>query len=242
MTPAPLAESQEAGCRSESRFGPMAIIFDLDGVLIDSLTVMKDAYAASVSDIGSAPPFKAYQDLLGRALPDIATRLGLPPDFCERYLRNRDARPDAIGIQPGVQEMLHAIRLNGMAIGVATGKDGDSARRVLERLNLLDLVDVVIGGDEAPAAKPSPKHVRAVLDALPGKPHLADRVMVVGDADADIVSARQAGCISAFAAWGYTDLSALSLHPDFILNTPSDVCGAIQQLESERSCSSKSQV
>lgn len=203
-----------------------AVLFDLDGVLIDSLEIMRAAYAEAVSDLAEAPDFADYQQHLGRSLPDIAIQLGLPESFPARYRRSSDARSAQVTPYPGVNELLKELRRRGVALGVVTGKEGRSAREILDRLGLLKLVDVVRGGDEVAAAKPSPEHVRAALRDLPTGPISPHKVLVVGDSDADMVSAGSAGCRTAFALWGYSNLAALSRQPDHVLQRPSDVLDA----------------
>lgn len=217
----------EPGTGKEPVPAPVAaVLFDLDGVLIDSLEIMRAAYAEAVDGLTEAPGFAVYQQHLGRSLPDIATRLDLPDSFPTRYRRSSDARSAQVTAYPGVDKVLRELRDRGVALGVVTGKEGGSAREILDRLGLLTLIDVVRGGDEVAAAKPSPEHVRAALRDLPCGPIAPHEVLVVGDSDADMLSAGSAGCRTAFAVWGYSDLAALSRHPDHVLQRPSDVLNA----------------
>ncbi|MDR6175549.1 AHBA synthesis associated protein [Nocardioides zeae] len=203
-----------------------AVLFDMDGVLVDSLEVMRMAYTEAVADLPGAPDFGDYQKNLGRALPDIAARLGLPDSFPADYRRCSDARSAQVTAYPGIREVLGVLRDQGVVLGVVTGKEGDTARDILERLELLTFIDAVRGGDEVVAAKPSPEHVQTVLRDLPCRPVAPSEVLVVGDSDADMMSARSAGCRTAFAKWGYSDVGALSRPPDHVLRRPLDVLHA----------------
>ncbi|GAB3086027.1 HAD family hydrolase [Nocardioides zeae] len=228
------AQTTEQAKGEPGAAGPAAaVLFDMDGVLVDSLEIMRASYTEAVADLAGAPGFAEYQKNLGRALPDIAARLGLPASFPARYRLLSDARSAQVTAYPGIREVLGALRDQGVALGVVTGKEGDTARDILEGLGLLTFIDVVRGGDEVVAAKPSPEHVRAVLRDLPCRPVAPQEVLVVGDSDTDMMSARSAGCRTAFAKWGYSDVGALSRPPDHVLQRPLDVLEAASRRPEE---------
>ena len=116
----------------------------------------------------------------------------------------------------GVAEMLD--RLPRVPLAVATNKPGGFSRRILAGLGLDAHFRCVVGGDEAPARKPDPAHLRACLAGLDVAP---GAVVVVGDSRNDILAARSLGAVAIGCAWGLEPEARLrELAPDHLLQSP----------------------
>lgn len=209
-----------------------AALFDLDGVLIDSLALMRRAHevASGGGGGGSGPGFELFRELLGRPLTEMAAMLGLPADFCDRYRTERDRHLDLVSMQSGMGTVLASLRRRGLPLGVVTGKDGRAARRVLAMLGHGGTFDVVLGSDEVDEPKPAARHARIAIERLGsarGTPLAPDEVLFVGDSEADMRCGREAGCVLAFARWGYADERALRTAPDLAFDVPADVLAAV---------------
>jgi AHBA synthesis associated protein len=200
-----------------------AVVFDMDGVLVDSIEVMRQAFEAAYAEVvgGDSPPFEEYRKHLGRYFPDIMRIMGLPGEMQEPFVRESARLAGEVRVYPGIAPMLDALRDMGVATAVATGKSGERARTLLARLDLLDRFDLVVGSDEVDNPKPAPDIVERPLSVLDIPPSSA---MMVGDAVTDLRSAQAAGVTSVAAVWGEGDEAELrAAGPDFLLRQPNEV-------------------
>jgi 3-amino-5-hydroxybenzoic acid synthesis related protein len=199
------------------------VIFDLDGVLVNSFEVMRQAFAFAYHEIVGAgdPPFEEYRKHMGRYFPDIMSDMGLPGELEGPFVRESHRLAGQVLIYDGVPEMLTALAGQGLRLAVATGKSSPRARSLLETLGLLGLFDSVIGSDEVRRPKPAPDIVLLALRQLGLS---ADQAIMVGDAPADLHSAHAAGVFAAAALWGEADeAELLGARPDVTLTRPADI-------------------
>jgi AHBA synthesis associated protein len=201
-----------------------AVIFDLDGVIVDSFAVMSEAFAIAYAEVvGDGPaPFEEYRRHLGRYFPDIMRIMDLSPEMEEPFVRESYRLADQVTVFNGVVELLLTLRTRGLRLVIATGKTGSRARSLLDTLGLLPFFAHVIGSDEVARPKPAPDMVRHALDLL-GVP--AERAIMVGDAPTDLASAQGAGVASAAALWAPPDDvdELLAAGPDVVLSRPADL-------------------
>ena len=200
-----------------------AVIFDMDGVLVDSFAVMREAFAIAYAEIvGPGPaPFDEYSKHLGRYFPDIMTIMGLPQAMQEPFVRESYRLAHQVPVFDGIPELLNELRRRGIRMAVATGKSGDRARSLLSLLGILEHFDHVIGSDEVARPKPAPD---IVLQALRRLDIPADETVMIGDAWTDLVSAKTAGVRAAAALWADVDVAALlDREPDAIVRHPLDM-------------------
>nr|WP_199185654.1 HAD-IA family hydrolase [Streptomyces carminius] len=200
-----------------------AVVFDLDGVLVDSFEVMRQAFTLAYREVvgDGEPPFAEYNRHLGRYFPEIMRIMDLPPEMEGPFVRESARLAERVTLFSGIEELLGLLRHQGVRLAVATGKAGWRARSLLTRLGVVDLFDHVIGSDEVPRAKPAPDIVLRALDLLKVDP---DEAVMVGDAVTDLAAAKDAGVAAAAALWGETDEAALlAAGPDLVLHKPLDL-------------------
>lgn len=201
-----------------------AVIFDLDGVIVDSYAVMSEAFAIAYAEVvGDGPaPFEEYRHHLGRYFPDIMRIMGLPAAMEEPFVRESYRLASQVTVFEGIAELLLTLRVRGLRLAIATGKSGSRARSLLDTLGLLPFFAHVIGSDEVARPKPAPDIVWHALDLL-NVP--ASRTMMVGDAATDLVSAQGAEVISAAALWAppHDVDELLAAGPDVVLRHPADL-------------------
>jgi AHBA synthesis associated protein len=205
--------------------GKTAVIFDLDGVLVDSLVVMREAFARAYAEVvgDGEPPFEEYRRYMGWYFPDIMRAMGLPAALEGPFVRVSTELAAKVTIFDGVPSMLSALRGAGVRLAIATGKSGSRARATLQRLGLLHLFGSVVGGDDVAHPKPAPD---SVLRALRELEVCAGQAMMVGDAPADIGGARAADVCAVAATWGTDDEAALfAAGPDFVVHHPAQLVG-----------------
>jgi AHBA synthesis associated protein len=204
-----------------------AVVFDLDGVLVDSFQVMRKAFTIAYAEVvgEGSPPFEEYNRHLGRYFPDIMRIMGLPIEMETPFVRESYRLARDVKVFDGVEAVLQELRSLGIRTAVATGKTGARARSLLRGLGILHLFDHVIGSDEVHQPKPAPDMVQKAITLLEVP---ATEAMMVGDAITDLTSARAAGVTAAAALWADIDEPALlAAAPDIVLRTPEDILQCI---------------
>lgn len=175
-----------------------AVIFDLDGVLVDSW-VARRALAAALAEVGftGEVPLAGFRVRLGKPLPVILGELGLPGSAAAAFDRHALAMTEAVTAFPGVAALLLRLRRAEVAVGVVTGKARTRSLAVLEHTRLAGAIDALVTPDDAPG-KPDPAALRHCLVALGAD----EALFFVGDTAVDRQTARAAAVPAALAAWG----------------------------------------
>ncbi|MCX5302804.1 HAD-IA family hydrolase [Streptomyces sp. NBC_00160] len=177
-----------------------ALIFDLDGVLVDTLPVMRQAWQA-VRDIhGITTPFEDYAAHLGRPFADIMGVLGISnvKEVHATYSAASIKAAPAASVFCGVHEALRAFAVGGWLLAVVTSKPLDRAAPLVARLS--SPFAAIHTPSSRGRGKPSPDHLLLTLVDLGVDP--ADAVFV-GDMPADREAAQRAGIRFVHASWGY---------------------------------------
>jgi len=175
-----------------------AIVFDLDGTLVDSLADIAAAANRMLADQGYAPlPDKTIQRFIGNGLPKLVERVILHcglnierhSELTQVTLNHYSQASSAMTRPyPGVKDALRRLRAANIALGVCTNKPEAPARHILEVLDLAQFFDVVIGGDTVKSRKPDPAHLTATFEALGSN----DARVFVGDSEVDAETAQRA--------------------------------------------------
>ncbi|MGQ9665851.1 MAG: AI-2E family transporter [Anaerolineae bacterium] len=204
-----------------------AILFDLDGTLIDTDDAMIDAWAERIQAVNPAwrspEPRRALRRLLmagekpTNALLTFLDRLGLDrPAFRLKAQLDAIRKEGETSFRPmeGVQDVLQYLGAR-FKLGIITTRSGQEARAFLEQAGLDGLFQVIITRDDVERLKPHPESVwRAALEL--GIP--AQRCAVVGDTDVDVQAAKAAGALAIGVLSGFGDEEDLS-QADIILNS-----------------------
>ena len=184
-----------------------AVVFDLDGTLIDSDPDIRAALNRVLAADGFAPlSGPEVQSMIGdgaKVLLDrgFAARGGqAEPRHLEAFLIDYEANSAVETVAfPGIAAALETLSLAGHRLGVCTNKPVAAARAVLAALGLETYFDVVTGGDSTPFRKPDPRHLAATLAELGA----GDNAVMIGDHVNDINAAAGLGVPSIFVSWGY---------------------------------------
>ena len=196
---------------------PAAILFDLDGTLLDTAGDIALALSRAFADHGhQAPPPEAVRQMIGKGAPvlveravaaqglnlDAAGQAALLDRFFHHYGRLQDLDECAAEPYPGAREALAALHAAGVPLAVVTNKYHRFALGLLQRLDLTRYLRVVVGGDTCERRKPDPMPLHHACAQL-GVASAA--AWMVGDSANDLEAARAAGMQVVLVPYGYTE-------------------------------------
>jgi phosphoglycolate phosphatase len=197
-----------------------AVIFDLDGTLIDGAADLQAAANAVLAEDGLAPiDLATVISFIGNGIPTLTERCyayrgAVPAELPRRIARFKEIYEQQghplTRLMAGVPEALRALAARGYRLGLCTNKDAAPARDILEKLAILDAFDAVIGGDSLPVNKPDPQMLAA---AAKGCGTGIARVAYVGDGEVDAAMSAKAGVPFLLFTRGYRKSSVAELAP-----------------------------
>lgn len=208
-----------------------AVIFDMDGTLLDSSRTVPSAYAAAIHELcgrrvtdaeviaeyGSGPACALLGRFIGRQATDSDV---------DCWLRHLDARLTQTVTYPGVGDAIERLASGGVHLAVFTGATTRAAERQLAHGGLRSRFGAVVGSDEVAAVKPAPDGLYRACELLDVAP---SRTAYVGDAINDLRCARAAGAVPVAAAWGH--LYEHDREPHLVAHSPDHVVDMLLGLE-----------
>jgi phosphoglycolate phosphatase len=213
-----------------------AVLFDLDGTLIDSAPDLGAAADKMRTDRGlESLPQALYRPMAGAgARGMIAVAFGFGPENAqfealrEEFFANYEARLVAqTYVFDGVAELIERIEQSGLKWGVVTNKSARFTVPLTQAMPLFRTAQTIISGDTTPHAKP---HPAPLLEAARQLGLAPQRCLYVGDDERDIVAGRAAGMPTVAAAYGYLGAMADTAHwnADFTISTPSKLLNLLK--------------
>ena len=201
-----------------------AIIFDLDGTLIDTAPDIVAAANRMLDGIGvSALPFETVKSFIGNGVPRLVERVmeaceidgshghgELVQTFLKHYnaALAQDSRP-----YPNLVTTLDALKADGCVLGVCTNKTEALSRKILAAFALDGYFDVMVGGDSLACRKPDPTPLLHAFDAVSGS-----RRLFVGDSEVDAEAAVLARIPFARCTEGYRKAAISDVPHDFVFS------------------------
>jgi phosphoglycolate phosphatase len=217
---------------------PRAIIWDLDGTLIDSAPDLATALNTVLNQQGhnslTIPQVRmmvggGVAKLIERAFRGSRMELNaegaeaLAPGFMEIY---SNCATDKTVLLPAAGRVLNYFYNAGIQQGLCTNKPEAVTIKILHALDIHGFFSSVIGGDSTAQKKPHPLPLQTVMEQLGVTPH---ECIMVGDSDADVGAAHAAGIPIAVVPDGYISVPAESLGADFVLKDLSSLPGEINK-------------
>lgn len=206
-----------------------AVIFDLDGTLLDTLGDLTEAVNHGLTAHGLPTRTKAevrsfigdgVRELIARACPAAATQAMRDAVLAE-YLPHYAAHNMDLTIPyEGVIDLLTDLRQQGIHTAVVSNKH-DTAAQALCAHYFDGLLDLAVGGSDARPLKPAPDNLLYAMEQLGVT---ADEVWYVGDSVQDVMTARAAAVKCAAVTWGFQDADRLAAeHPTALADTAAEL-------------------
>ncbi len=204
-----------------------ALIFDLDGTLIDSQRELIRSVSATLREMGRE---ELHEDTIsgynGHGAPQLVGRAlgsGATEDECQRALKfflayYEDHKLDSTCAYPGVPEALEHLAAFPMAI--LTNKPVRVSMRILKELGLAKYFRAVYGGNSFETKKPDPFGARTILREFGAAPAEA---ILIGDSEVDVQTARNAGTLAASVNYGFGTHDRAAYPADIYLNWLTDL-------------------
>lgn len=201
-----------------------AVLFDLDGTLLDTLEDLADATNRALARLGCPQrPLENYRyyvgngavNLIRRALPeprrDDDTVHRCLAAFQEEYARNWDAKTHPYD---GVPELLDALTQRGVRMAIFSNKPDSFTKLCVDKLLTGHSFEAVLGASEAVPHKPDPTGVELIIERLG---IAREEFLYVGDTGTDMQTAGAAGLFGVGVLWGFRPADELAEHGAKIL-------------------------
>lgn len=205
------------------------IIFDLDGVLIDSGRDIAAAanYTLAVLGLELLPADLVASYIGGGAEPLLRRCLGArSPELFDQALplfKRRYAEYCVVEtvLYEGVAELLAGCRAEGIRMAIATNKSEVTTARILEAFGISAYFEAVVGPERVARRKPDPEALQIILAALGAA---ACSTIMVGDTGGDILAGKNAGCLTCGVTYGFgTAEEIAAANPDLIIHRPGEL-------------------
>lgn len=188
-----------------------ALLFDLDGTLLDTIDLLLDCMEYAFAGRTHVPTRAEWTAGIGTPLRGQMREWHVADheveDVVARYRTHQDAHLERMTrVFPGADDVLRWARAEGIPTAVVTSKGRGMTERSLRHVGLLDAFDAIVTADDTPRHKPDPMPVHLALARLGVPP---GRALFVGDSTHDMHAGRAAGTFTGAALWGPFPRAAL---------------------------------
>ena len=215
------------------------ILFDFDGTIMDTNDLIIDSWHYTFKKFGKeVPPLSEITSNFGEPIMDIIKKLfpDKDPDHVVKVYReyHNDNFRSGTGLFPGVMDMLHEFSVRKYLMAIVTNRIRHSTEMGLNNCGIMSLFGSVVCDGEAARSKPFPEPVFLALDQLSSS---ADRAILIGDSQNDIICGRNAGILTVRVEWAvatdekYDDAAA---KPDYTIERPDDLVKLIDSINSDK--------
>lgn len=217
-----------------------ALVFDLDGTLVDSLPDLRAALNEMLRGLArrelSADEVRRMigdgtHAVVGRALRATGEIVDLE-NAHQRFLDFYQASPTRLTrLYPDVTTTLRSLIGSGARLAICTNKQQAATLAVLDGFNIAKYFEVIVGGDVVPFRKPDPRHLLTALEQLRVSPNES---VMIGDNENDYAAARATGVAVILMRYGYLRVPEETLGRDAWLDRFSDIPPALDRSNRKR--------
>jgi HAD superfamily hydrolase (TIGR01509 family) len=207
-----------------------AVIFDIDGTLLDSVDLHAKAWVQAFSDFGYRFNFGTVRRQIGKGGDQLLPAFLSAKDIAARGKALEAHRGEVLKEFylplmkpfPGVRELLERVRDAGAKIALASSAKADELKAYKKILNIADLIDVETSSNDAERSKPHPDIFEAVVERLKGLS--SDHMLAIGDTPYDAEAAGKAGlAIIGVRCGGWAEDDLRSAGCKAVYNDPADL-------------------
>ncbi len=215
-----------------------AVLFDLDGTLLDTLEEIATAANSVLQRRGYAcHEVQAYRRFVGNGVGNLVEQI-LPEDrrsnhrdvqqFAEDLAAEYESREDRLTkIYPGIPELLTALQDKGISLAILSNKPHLLTIRCANRFLSQWRFQSILGQRADRPRKPDPTGALEIAKCMRIPPHF---ILYVGDTEVDIQTARAAGITSVGVLWGFRSKAELIANkPNFIIETPKQILSLLEK-------------
>lgn len=182
------------------------VVFDLDGVLVDSREANVEAFSYGIEYLGyDRPASDQVVALIGRTAGEMLQALGCPADRV-REVYDRAVLPRYLDClvtlarpMPGAEQLLARLMAGGIPVAACTSGGLELQEKVLRQLGLRDAFRDIQAPDRSTRKKPDPHYLGELVERM-GSPR---RVVHVEDLEEGVLMGRRFGAVTVFAEYGY---------------------------------------
>jgi len=226
---------------NEQKLGAIsALIFDLDGTLIDSAPDLQAAGNRMLVPLGRREvSVEEVQLMIGDGVPKLVERCfeatgDIPPEdefqkHVAAFIKDYEPRSAELTVAfDGAFDILKKLKALGIKLSICTNKPYGATMQILSQLGLAEYFDVVIGGDTLPGIKkPDPRHLLAALEKMGVEPSAS---AMVGDNGNDVQASHAAGLPVVLLSHGYTKIPVTELGAEAVIDHFLDLESALANL------------
>ena len=204
--------------------GIRLIVYNLDGVLVDTSDAICHSFNTALEDAGEAPcTDEDIRAMIGVPLDEMYRRVlprdrwGLVEGCFERYREVfMEVSLEHSSILDGVEATLTHLEEEGLQQVLATNKSAPEAEKILAHLGIDGYFDLMVGYNDVSRPKPSPEMILLALDAMGVEPHEA---VLIEDSPSGLAAGKGAGVFTVAVATGFYDAVALAgSEPDYTID------------------------
>jgi haloacid dehalogenase superfamily, subfamily IA, variant 1 with third motif having Dx(3-4)D or Dx(3-4)E len=207
------------------------IIFDFDGVIINSSEVQKKALIESYDRVADNKDYPSVEEFFihsGEPLNQIFHSMGLPKEMVKEYQKISKENLNMIKVHKEVIEAMEYIKKMGFLCALCTGKDRERTMEILKKFNLYHFFNMVVCSDDVTKAKPHPFSVNLILETLNVK---KENAVFIGDGINDVLCAKAAKIAQIAVTWGDVPAHRLEEYmPDYLVDTKTQLLDAISNV------------
>lgn len=207
-----------------------ALLFDLDGTLVDSYDAIHESLGVAMQEKGLAPlPYPEVRRMVGRGLESLVEEAMGAENVAEGVARFRGHYRTVFlhktRLLPGVAGAIGRLRSAGKRLAICTNKLGSFSTELVHHLGIGHHFVAVLGPESVSRPKPDPEMLRRALELVEAT---AARTLYVGDMPMDVAVARAAGVRVVVVPTGSAAREELDvLEPDLLVEDLGELAGAV---------------
>jgi pyrophosphatase PpaX len=209
-----------------------AILFDIDGTLLDSVEFLYRAFEHAF-DLHHIPrmPREGMREFIGPPLEKVYVNMAPGCDaasMTESHRQFQETHLDLIKLFPDTISTLEELKRRNLKLAAITTRSKRTSIESLERFDLTSFFEIIVSAEDVQRHKPDPEPLQKALSAMSVIPTNA---IMVGDTEADILAGKNAGTKTAAALYGFGGRELIVQHPHYILQRLGEILQVVERSE-----------